>query len=88
MLAAPVAVARTILPVEAGAVNVGVLTVVAASGDSDVAFHPVGCAETVLEPDLVLVTVALAQVRYLVTVKVVEKDEVTVTVVSLVQSPS
>jgi len=72
----------TIAVVEGAAVNEGLLTVVAAVV-LEVAFQPVGLIEYVL-----LVVVALAYVRYLVTVRVVEKDEVTVMVVSPDQSPA
>ncbi len=67
----------------AAAVRVGLLIVVAASVVAEVTFQPVGLPEYEL-----LVVVAFAQVRYFVTVKVVEKEEVTVTVVSPDQSPA
>jgi len=66
--------------VVAAAVNVGWLKVVAALVPSAVTFQPVGLYE------YEVVVVALAHSRVLVTVRVVESDEVTVTVVSPDQS--
>lgn len=80
-VAAPVAVAMATADVDVrDPVSVGLLTVVAAPVVDEVEFQPVGCAEDE-------VTLAWANVRVLVMVKVVEYEEVTVTVVSPVQSP-
>ncbi len=86
MLPAPVAEAMagsmTLVEV-AAAVRVGLLIVVAASVVAEVMFQPVGLTEYEL-----LVVVAFAQVKYFVMVVVVEKEEVTVIVVSPDQSPA
>jgi hypothetical protein len=83
-LAAPVAATEAIeglaeVIVEAG-VSVGLLNVVAAVVVWAVAFQPVGC-------ELILLVVALACFKYLVTVWVLDMVYVTVVVVVSDQSP-